>query len=484
MPAKTKTAKVKKVNAPKKTKKNINNTKSNNSNTNNTKSNNTKSNNANKNTNNKNTNNNNTNNTKTNKPNENKTNVKNNAVKHNTKHDFNNIIRNCVKTKTFHKPVRNQSFRSAFPTEKDYQNSFGEMEALSKVYGDENKQRIDTVIFHKENNDGVFSAYVAWKYITIDNKQPLYLFSAKPSHMKNRVDTIIEKNASKFRGKNILIADLSYSDATLRFLLDIANSVTMIDDHSVTSKNTQAVCKKNNLDCSIYIGNQHAAVAYVWKFFYPNDPVPRIIQYVDDSDRKLYLPFCPYPDLFASAIGFRYSHNKYVAKRLTGDGGGVMEELHQVMKDDDPNFWIFLGKYFEEVQENIKYQVAINAHPAQFQGYNVASINFNAPALTKRVGRQMITNFNKMNRGPPIDFAVLWGYEYTTQGFAIQLVEDHSKPSRVNLPLMAKDLGNIGGHRIGGGGERHIARFSWPKEKGIWTLFEKQYIDKNKYMIR
>ena len=137
---------------------------------------------------------------------------------------------------------------------------------------------------------------------------------------------------------------------------------------------------------------------------------------------------------------------------------------------------IFVGYYYQQVIESLKNQIAINAKPAKFQGYDVAVLNFNAPGLKKQVSRQIMSNYRK--KGIPIKFCVLWGYEYTNNCYDITILDDHRPTSTINLGEIAFKLGIIGGAKKGGGGHLHEAHFYWPRndKMDIWDLFSKKYI--------
>ena len=79
-----------------------------------------------------------------------------------------------------------------------------------------------------------------------------------------------------------------------------------------------------------------------------------------------------------------------------------------------------IGHYYDELANNIKEQVARNARKATFQGHPVYVLNYNDPVLSRMVARQMLTNAQKA--GDNIHFAVLWGYEYTSNAYRVQLV--------------------------------------------------------------
>ena len=382
----------------------------------------------------------------------NNNNIDNNNKKKSKKSNFNKVIMNASKEHKFNTSNLNTS-RSVYKTEKEYQDSFDEMIAFEKTISKKDKTDINVVIYHEDNNDGLICAYVAWKYLVKENKKKVEFIGLKPSFGQN-VNRGISRFFDKMKGKNVLIVDLSYNPQTLSALRNTANSLLVIDDHPDTTKGAK----------DIFVGENHAACAYVQKFFYPSEKIPKIVQYVDNSDRKLFLPFTPHSNYFTLTLGFRFVHNIFKTR-----GEKLFEVLDELFKSDNPNFFIFLGKYYDEVRENIKNQIAINARPTNFLGYRVGVLNFNAPSLTKPVGRQIITNFK--NRGEHIDFAVLWGYEYTSNAYSITLIDDH-KQTKINMADISKKLGQESGTAKGGSGTKHLGHFYWNKD--IWSLFNRK----------
>ena len=132
-----------------------------------------------------------------------------------------------------------------------------------------------------------------------------------------------------------------------------------------------------------------------------------------------------------------------------------------------------VGHYYDEVENNIKEQIARNAQKRFFQGYPVYVLNYKDPALYKKVAKQMITNAKQ--RGDNIAFAVLWGFEYTNNCYNVHLSEGVGVP-KFKLPDIANTLGRIGGTGKGGGGAKNVGNFYWPKNNkmDIWDLFTKQ----------
>ncbi len=378
--------------------------------------------------------------------------VNNKSVKTKTK-NFNKLAANAVKSYEF-KNGKNMT-KGRYKTEKEYQDSFDDILQFQKKYSDIQKKAINVVIFHDDNNDGVISAYIAWKYLVNDNKKDVKFLPMKPHHGQN-VNRRISGREDIINNGNVLILDISYGNNTFDYINKRAKSMIVIDDHVGTTRYS---------DPNIFVGDGHATVGYTWKFFYPKEKVPKIVQYVDDSDGKLFLPFISFSNLFSVSLGFRFVHN--IFKSMGPDTFG---ELHELFKDDNVNFFIFVGRYFEEVRDHLKNQIAANARIQNFQGYKVGTLNMNIPSLSKNIGRQIVTNMKDK-----IDFAVLFGYEFSLAdpAWRVQLIDDHMQ-TKIDLGKLGEKLGKIGGHNYGGGGHFHVANFYWKND--VFDLFRKKYI--------
>jgi len=353
---------------------------------------------------------------------------------------------------------------------KAYQDSFDDIIAFSKKFTALKKKAINCIIFHTENSDGVMSANIAIKYLLENKKTDINLVPAKPFSGHGKVDPRLTQYEDKIKDRNVLIIDLQYNDDNIKYIKDLSKNIYIIDDHSINNK-------KNN---GHFVGDSnHASIAYTWKFFYPKVDVPKYVQIIDNDDRKLHerLPHLSKYRNMSSFFNYRIFHNPYL--KIKFDSISDFENLDSVVNDEYKMISNLIGHYYDELANNIKEQVARNARPANFQGHPVHVLNYNDPVLSRMVARQILTNA-KM-RGDNIHFAVLWGYEYTSQAYRVQLCEFHGGKPKYNLALMAKTLGNIGGSSRGGGGDKYVGNFYWPKskDKDIWDLFSKNYI-KNK----
>ena len=352
---------------------------------------------------------------------------------------------------------------------KEYQNSFNDIIDFSKTITEIKKQDINCILYHAENSDGLMSANIAVKYLVEHKKSDIVFIPMKPSSGEGKLDYRLTKYDNDMKDRNILILDLQYNRENLSYIRNLAKTVYIIDDHPIGNKN----------DKLCFIGDSnHATIAYTWKFFYPKEDVPIYIQIIDNDDRKLQLPFLSKYRSMSSFFNYRIFHNPYLNVKF--DKLEDFKNLDKFISDDYNFLSNMVGHYYDELANNIKDQVARNARRATFQGHPVYVLNYNDPVLSRMVARQMLTNAQK--RGDNIHFAVLWGYEYINQAYRVQLCEFHGGMPKYNLPYIAKTLGNIGGHDKGGGGEKYVGNFYWPrtKDKDIWDLFSKNYI-KDKY---
>ncbi len=381
--------------------------------------------------------------------------------------DFDKILEKCLKGKDLMSSSLNANEKKKLNEE--YDNSFGEILKFRDNMTKSDIESIDTIVYHNENNDGIFGAAVAYHFyceLYKNNTNKLNNFRLIPDKPTKQIRYLNPKEQEKYKDRNVLIIDLDYATEYIKSLQNIAKNVYIIDDHSAAN-----VQRTNKIFVS---SGQQAACANVFKFFYPKEKIPQIIKIVDISDSKSGLSkYTNYMNLFTLYIGHRFTHNKQFLRKEPKE---VLKTIWEVIENGNPSSFVIAGHYMDEVSESLKEQIAINAKPASFQGYKVATLNFNSPGLTKPVSRQINTNYERM--GQPIDFSVLFGYEFTANGYSVTLMDNHKPTSTIDLGEIARKLGKIGGHPKQGSGHQHIGHFYWPRNKSldIWDLFEKKYI--------
>ena len=401
-------------------------------------------------------------------------NINENNIKLNNKkvtNPLNVIIKPFNKELLKYSTKNNKSNLSEFKNEiKTYENSFDDIIKFSKKVTTVKKKGINCIIYHAENSDGVMSANIVINYL-IENKvaDDLTIIPAKPSSGGDFVNKRLEKYESAMKGRNIIILDLQYNNANINYFKSLAKSIIILDDHPVGNTGTI-----NDKKVEHFIGSNHSSVAYTWKFFYPKKDVPLYASIIDNDDRKLQLGFLSKYRNMSSFYNYRIFHNPYLQKfGVKFDKKQDFEMINNVIIDEYNNIANIIGFYYDELANNIKEQVARNAQFAYFEGHPVYVLNYNDPVLYKMVARQMISNAK--NKGVNIHFAVIWGYEYTSNAYKIFLSEYHGGKPKYNIPYIAKRLGTIGGTPKGGGGAQYVGNFYWPKGNGkdIWDLFGK-----------
>jgi hypothetical protein len=378
--------------------------------------------------------------------------------------------------------TKNSLINNEFKNEmKAYDDSFDDIIKFSKKITTAKKKGINCIIYHAENSDGIISANIVINFL-LENKagDDLVIIPAKPSSGAGFVNKRLEKYESSIKGRNVIILDLQYNDATIAYFKSLAKDIIIIDDHPIgkfgNNERSRSSSGKQNKKVSHFIGNNgHAAVAYTWKFFYPKKDVPLYAQIIDNDDRKLRLPYLSKYRNISSFYNYRIFHNPYLQRfGIKFDKVQDFEMINSIIIDEYNTIANIVGHYYDELANNIKEQVARNAHFTYFEGHPVYVLNYNDPVLYKMVARQMVSNAKA--KGQHIDFAVIWGYEYTSAAYKVFLSEFHGGKPKYNLPYIAKTLGNIGGLQKGGGGAQYIGNFYWPRGNGkdIWDLFSKK----------
>ena len=275
----------------------------------------------------------------------------------------------------------------------------------------------------------------------------------------------IERVLHKLRGKNVIMLDLLYKQHEYEKLKEAVgpdHNLIIVDDHG-TGVSAPLVFSG---------AHKHGACAYTWGLFYPGQSVPMGLILVDLSDSKKHAKFglASYNSLYATAVGYRYKDNPFKG-RAYFDSNQVLDDIWGLMTSGSEKVLIVIGSYFNEVQENLKEQIARNYVVLPFMGkYKVGALNFSSPALSKRVVRQILSNAQR--DGKKIDFAVIWTYEHNKDTYRMTLVDDH-RQTAINMADLASEIAKMGGSKLGGGGHPHEANVFFKRDKlDIWDLFK------------
>ena len=426
----------KKIKSEKKIKKNSDNTNSDNTNSDNTNSDNTNSDN---------------------------TNSENTDISESFEKNLSKCLKKC---NLFSQLENNKKYKSGFfKNEEDYQNSFDKIISFSKNITTKQKNNIDVVMFHTNNEDGLMAAYYIFKYF--ENKKELMFIPTRPSSSNTMFNYRLKKYDNIMKDKNLIIVDLSFGKANYDYLSNLCKSIIIIDDHP---RKNSLLDKYKNID--FFIGDdKHCASVYTYKFFNPKADVPLDLIYIDNNDRKLQLPFINSTIYRYKTVynNFKIIHSPYLNIKFTSNADfKKLEELLHVSNE----YKYLVGKLYDEVCNNIKTQVAVNAVKKTFCGHPVYILNYNDPVLYKMVSREMFTLAER--NGDTIDFVVLYGWEFTSNAYKIFVSEKH-----IGIPKYTKELYNILNKygkftRKFGKITQYILNFYYPRDKNhdIWDLIK------------
>ena len=121
---------------------------------------------------------------------------------------------------------------------------------------------VNLVIYHKGCTDGFGSAWAAWKLLGDRAEYHAAKYGEPPPDVK---------------GKNVVVLDFAYDNATTKQLISEAKSFLIIDHHKTAMTNL------HDIACAHFDMN-HSGAMLAWKFFHPSKEPPRLIKLIEDRD--------------------------------------------------------------------------------------------------------------------------------------------------------------------------------------------------------
>ncbi len=347
---------------------------------------------------------------------------------------LNKYLAPIVKDLKLEEPRKIDQSKVRIHTEAEYQQSFADILQFEKRIPLERKKSFNVCLYHTNNTDGFAGAYVFWNFMTDGGSIPnvdITIKGVQSGSPAGRVSNKVQRNEKLIAGKRVLIVDLGMNIETVEYLRNITEDFLIIDDHPNIT--TMAAKYPDN----VFSNKTHSASASTYKFFYPENKVPLLFQYVDSNDIKMFLPYLPYTNAFDVGLSVRITKNNFLKRKNKMDQiyGGAFSLFHDIFKLDNANMIIFMGKYMTEIRENMKFEAANNVTYTKLLGYNVGILNFELPGLSKVVARQILSDFKE--KGLPIDFAITWSYQQSAKKYRFQIVEDHSNRNPVAASLAA-----------------------------------------------
>jgi len=271
---------------------------------------------------------------------------------------------------------------------------------------------IDLVIYHKGCTDGFGSAWAAWKLLGDRAEYHAAKYGESPPDVK---------------GKNVVVLDFSYDNATTKKLIQEAKGFLVIDHHK------SAMVELHDVSCT-HFDMTHSGAMLAWKFFHPGKEPPRLIKFIEDRD--LWKWEIPYSKEFSAAFDMVKFNFEDFDKYL--DDSAVDDAQEQ-------------GAYILAYSKTVISKIAKKASLRKLGGKDVLVVN--SPHWMSEIGAAL---------APKCDFAVIWYYDHDTRQVKISLRAHHDDS---DVSEVAK--------RWGGGGHRKAAGFVLPAEAGIESIFDR-----------
>lgn len=285
---------------------------------------------------------------------------------------------------------------------------------------------VDIVISHYPCCDGFTSRLVC--YIFMNKYYP-----TKSVTYINGYHNSTLPDLEQFQDKNVLICDFSYRKDFLLKMISVVKNLLIIDHHKSAEKDLA------DIDDHYKIFDMNCSGAYLtWKYFFPTDPVPLLIQYVQDRD--IWTKKLPNTDCFASWF---YT--------LPFD-----EKIYSEYLDDQ--------KLLDGIEKQGKSYYELNNY------YTNESASYSSPKFSK-IGNQyyFVTYVNTsvlksdigsaiFQKYPLSDFSVTYSINDWTNSTSFSL---RSTNDRVDVSTIAFSFGG-GGHRNASGVKLNLVTNSLP----------------------
>lgn len=271
---------------------------------------------------------------------------------------------------------------------------------------------VDLVIYHANCTDGFGAAYAAWKLL--GDRADYH--AAKHGEMPPDV-----------KGRNVVVLDFSYDNATTKKLMKSAKNFLIIDHHK------SAMVELHDVTCTRFDMN-HSGAMLAWKFFHPGKEAPRMIKFIEDRD--LWKWEIPYSKEFSAAFDM-----------VPYD----FEEFDKYLDDSAVDNAQERGAYILAYSKTVISKIAKQAVPRKLGGKDILVVN--SPHWMSEIGAAL---------SPKCDFAVIWFYDHETRQVKVSLRAHHED----------SDVSEIA-KKYGGGGHRKAAGFALPANISIETIFDK-----------
>ncbi len=272
--------------------------------------------------------------------------------------------------------------------------------------------QVDVVIYHADCTDGFGAAYSAWKQLGNRAEYHACKHGIKPPNVK---------------GKNVVILDFSFDNATTKKMIEEANALLVIDHHK------SAMVELHDISNTHFDMTKSGAML-AWEYFHPGKEPPKFVKYIQDRD--LWTWELEYSKEFSAAFDM------------------VPFEFEEFEKFEDDSVFddaCKRGSYILAYSKTVVKKVCEKAQSRKLNGKDVLVVN--ASHWMSEIGARL---------APDCDFAMIWYWDHAAQHTKVSLRAFHD----------AVDVSEIS-KKFGGGGHKKAAGFQLPKNKHVEDLFDK-----------
>lgn len=315
---------------------------------------------------------------------------------------------------------------------------------------------VDTIFFHYSCIDGFTAAFACWYYMSL-------------KHPERKIDyypvSIGMPPPENIEGKNVLVADFSFSLPIIQDLLKKVKSLLIIDHHKSAEKALAALDDKYKI-----FDMNHSGAYLTWVYFFGENNVPELIKYVEDRD--IWLKRMPNTDEFAdwisTIIGPPMPDFSILLPYLDND------KLHQVIEQKGKSYRELNNYYINLSATNATVKFMSLASPnLRGKYYLIAYKNVSYNAIKSDVGNKLMFEY------PEIDFSAVYSLNDSdsSTSFSLRSTDDHCDVSEI-----ATALGG-GGHRNASGVWAAHPTTTLPGtvyDLDIYSLLKKSYAGKLK----
>lgn len=275
---------------------------------------------------------------------------------------------------------------------------------------------MNIILFHKNCMDGSGAAWAAWSYLNQNSRF---------------IGVQYDKPMPDFAvGDDIYILDFSYSPTVIINAAKTANSITLIDHHKSAQEEHDQYWATNAMpsNVNIFFDQSHSGCVLAWKHFFPNNPVPELLNIIEDHD----------------LWRFRYPNTKAVMCALHSKIPFKIQNLSKLFGNASLNKIERIGRLLLEQRNSSIARLISKKHRIQFGTSTGLAVN-GPPEFSNELGHELAKESKS--------FGATYQYDGESKKwwFAIRSTGDY------DVSIIAK--------LYGGGGHKNAAGFSLSREQ-------------------